>query len=432
MHFDLKFGKGTLPLDLEDKRILKVVMPGEKEPLMDALGSVKKVLSAPEGTPPLLEMLKAVKPQKLVIIVNDITRPTPYPVLMPPLVETIEKAGIPDSNVTLLTATGIHDPHTREQDIQVYGQELCRRFKVLSHDAKDKDNLVFKGILPSGYEFWLNKIVDEADFIITLGVVMPHYFAGFSGGRKSILPGVSGRETVEKNHARMVEIMDNLPPIKENPISLEMIHAARVAGVDFILNAVVDDAGHLVEVVAGDVEKAWYRAVSVSESMYLTPIPRKVEIALAASSGYPRDINLYQAQKALDHADKATVEGGTVIVVAECKEGYGEKIFESYMKAGYTARGIMDEVKANFVIGGHKAYGFAKVAADKKVIFVTSLSDEVVASLFARKAATVEEAVCMALEDQGPDAEFIVFPEGSVTVPYVASQVWARGIDARK
>jgi Uncharacterized conserved protein len=138
MHFDLKFGKGTLPLDLEDKRILKVVMPGEKEPLMDALGSVKKVLSAPEGTPPLLEMLKAVKPQKLVIIVNDITRPTPYPVLMPPLVETIEKAGIPDSNVTLLTATGIHDPHTREQDIQVYGQELCRRFKVLSHDARTR------------------------------------------------------------------------------------------------------------------------------------------------------------------------------------------------------------------------------------------------------------------------------------------------------
>ncbi len=421
MHFDLKYGKGCLPLDLDEKRILKVVMPGEKKPLTDSLGSVKKVLSAPEGTPPLLDMLKAAKPKKLVIIVNDITRPTPYSVLMPPLVETIEKAGIPDSSVTLITATGIHDPHTREQDIQVYGEELCRRFKLVSHDATDKSNLVFKGKLPSGYDFWLNKLVDDADFLITLGVVMPHYFAGFSGGRKSILPGVSGKETVEKNHARMVEIMDNLPPIRENPISLEMIQAARSVGVDFIINAVVDDAGQLVEVVAGDLEKAWYRAVEVSNSMYMTPIPRKTKIAIAASSGYPRDINLYQAQKALDHADKATVDGGTVIVVAECKEGYGEKIFESYMKAGYTAQGIMDAVKANFVIGGHKAYGFAKVAAEKKVIFVTSLSDEVVASLFARKAATVEEAVQMALKDQGSDADFIVFPEGSVTVPYVAS-----------
>ncbi|PKL05812.1 MAG: hypothetical protein CVV53_07560 [Spirochaetae bacterium HGW-Spirochaetae-9] len=218
----------------------------------------------------------------------------------------------------------------------------------------------------------------------------------------------------------MVEIMDNLPPIRENPVSLEMIHAARIAGVDFIINTVVDDSGRLVEVVAGDLEKAWYKAVQVSESMYLTPIPRKAKVAIAAASGYPRDINLYQAQKALDHADKATVEGGTIIVVAECKEAYGEKIFESFMKAGYTARGIMDEVKKNFVMGGHKAYGFAKVAAEKKVIFVTSLSEEVVASLFARKASSVEEAVQMALKDQGADADFIVFPEGSVTVPYVA------------
>ncbi|MEW6548288.1 MAG: nickel-dependent lactate racemase [Spirochaetota bacterium] len=420
MHFDLKFGSTTLPLDLGDPRILKVVLPGEKPPLDDPQASVRRVLASPEGTAPLLDMLKAAKPKRLVIVVNDITRPTPYSVFMPPLVETIEKAGIPDSCVTLLTATGIHDPHTREQDLQVYGEDLCRRFKVLSHDATDKANLVYKGKLPSGYDFWLNKMVDEADFLITVGVVMPHYFAGFSGGRKSILPGVAGKETVQKNHARMVELMDNLPTIRENPVSLEMIHAARIAGVDFIVNVVVDDAGRLVEVVAGDLEKAWYKAVEVSESMYLTPIPKKARVAIAAASGYPRDINLYQSQKALDHADKATVEGGTVIVVAECREGYGEKVFETFMNSGYTARGIMEEVKANFVMGGHKAYGFAKVAAEKKVIFVTSLSEKVVASLFARKAATVEEAVEMALEDQGPDADFIVFPEGSVTVPYVA------------
>jgi len=422
MHFDLKFGSGTIPLDLEDRRILKVVMPGERAPLADASSAVRKVLASPEGSLPLLDMLKSAKPQRLVIVVNDITRPTPYSVFMPPLVEVIEKAGIPDAHVTLVTATGIHDPHTREQDIQVYGEALCKRFAVVSHDATDKDKLVYKGKLPSGYDFWLNALVDEADFLITVGVVMPHYFAGFSGGRKSILPGVAGRETVQKNHARMVELMEHLPPIRENPVSLEMIHAARIAGVDFIVNVVVDDAGRLVEVVAGDLEKAWYKAVEVSESMYLTPIPRKAKVAIATASGYPRDINLYQSQKALDHADKATVDGGTVIIVAECRDGYGEKVFETFMNSGYTAQGIMEEVKAHFVMGGHKAYGFAKVAADKKVIFVTSLSGQVVSSLFARKAATMEEAVRMALEDQGSDADFIVFPEGSVTVPYVEGQ----------
>jgi len=419
MHFDLKYGNGSLPLDLDEKRVIDVVLPGEKKPIADPQTSVSRVLEHPVGTPPLLEMLKKAKPQKLVIIVNDITRPTPYALIMPPLLQVIGAAGISDENVTLITATGIHDPHTDEQNLLVYGEELCRRFKIVSHDPVDKDNLVFKGKLPSGYDFWLNKLVDEADFLITIGVVMPHYFAGFSGGRKSILPGVSGKETVQKNHARMVELMDNLPPIRQNPVSLEMIQAARIAGVDFILNVVADDSGNLVEVVAGDLEDAWYRAVDISQSMYLKPIPRKADVAIAAASGFPRDINLYQAQKALDHADKATKIGGTIIVVADCREGYGEKVFEKFMNSGYSAEGIMADVKAHFVMGGHKAYGFAKVAAEKKVIFVTSLSEEIVVSLFARKAHTIQEAVRMALADQGQGAEFIILPEGSVTVPVV-------------
>ena len=420
MHFDLKYGSGTLPLDLAESNIIDVVLPGKNVPIADPGAAVNAILQKPYGTPPLLDMLRKAKPKKLVIVVNDITRPTPYALLMPPLLRVIGEAGIPDSDITLVTATGIHDPHTEEQNRQVYGEELCRRLKIVSHDATDKDNLVFKGKLPSGYDFWLNRLVDEADFLITIGVVMPHYFAGFSGGRKSILPGVAGKETVQKNHARMVELMDNLPPIKQNPVSLEMIHAARIAGVDFILNVVADDAGNLVEVVAGDLEEAWYKAVEVSQGMYLTPIPRKADVAIAAASGYPRDINLYQSQKALDHADKATKPGGTVIVVAECRESYGEKVFEKFMNSGYTAEGIMAEVKAHFVMGGHKAYGFAKVAAEKKVIFVTSLSDKIVKSLFARKASTVQEAVEMAFADQGAKAEFIVLPEGSVTVPFVA------------
>jgi nickel-dependent lactate racemase len=404
---------------VDGRNVIGVVLPGESKALPDAPGAVERILENPIGTAPLSEMIGKAKPKRLVIVVNDITRPTPYQILMPPLMAAVEKAGVPDGNVTLIVATGIHDPHTDAQNREVYGEELCRRYRIVSHDAADKKNLVFKGKLPSGYEFWINKTVDEADFLITIGVVMPHYFAGFSGGRKSILPGVAGKETVQKNHARMVELMDNLPDVRENPVSLEMIQAARMADVDFILNAVVDDAGSLVEVVAGDLEKAWYKAVSVSEGMYLTPIPRKADIAIACASGYPRDINLYQAQKALDHADKATKPGGTVIVVAECREGYGEKVFEKFMNSGYTPQGIMDEVKARFVMGGHKAYGFAKVAAEKKVIFVSSLPEPVVRSLFGRKAGNVQEALGMALEDQGADAEILVLPEGSVTVPFV-------------
>jgi nickel-dependent lactate racemase len=246
---------------------------------------------------------------------------------------------------------------------------------------------------------------------------MPHYFAGFSGGRKSILPGVAGKETVQKNHARMVELMDNLPPIRENPVSLEMIHAARLAGVDFILNVVVDDNEQVVEVVAGDLEKAWYKAVDVSKSMYMIPIKEQADITISAASGFPRDINLYQSQKALDHADGATKKGGTIILVAECREGYGEKVFEEFMNRGWTPQQIMAEIKAHFVMGGHKAYGFAKVAAEKNIIMVSSLPEKIVASCFARKSGSVQQAVEMALKEQGTEARFIIMPEGSVTVP---------------
>jgi nickel-dependent lactate racemase len=422
MHFNLKYGSGTAAVDLDDSRIIDVVLPKPRKPLADALESVRRVLAKPEGTPPLAEMLAARKPKKLVIVVNDITRPTPYSVLMPPLLEVIQKAGIPDSHVTLVTATGIHDPHTPEQNILVYGEEVCRRFKVISHNATDPAGLVYKGKLPSGYDFWLNKLVDEADFLITIGVVMPHYFAGFSGGRKSILPGVAGKETVQKNHARMVELMDNLTPIRENPVSLEMIHAARLAGVDFILNVVVDDNEQVVEVVAGDFEKAWYKAVDVSESMYMIPIKEQADITVSAASGFPRDINLYQSQKALDHADRATKKGGTIILVAECREGYGEKVFEEFMNRGWTPQHIMAEIKAHFVMGGHKAYGFAKVAAEKNIIMVSSLPEKIVASCFARKAGSVQEAVEMALKEQGTEARFIIMPEGSVTVPVIAAK----------
>jgi nickel-dependent lactate racemase len=417
MRIGMKYGDRSLSLDLDDSEILQVVHPRERSPLAEPGAAVRRALESPAGTPSLAAMLRERRPKRLVIVVNDVTRPTPYSVMMPPLMETIADAGVKDGDVTLVTATGIHDPHTREQDLEVYGPDLANSYKIISHDATDAANLVHKGKLPSGYDFWLNRTVDEADFLIAIGVVMPHYFAGFSGGRKSILPGVVGKETVQANHARMVEIMDELPPIRRNPISLEMIQAARIAGVDFILNVVADDGGRPVEVVAGDLEEAWYRAVDVSEGMYVTPIKGLAEVAISSACGYPRDINLYQAQKALDHADKATRPGGTVILVAECRARYGEAVFERFMKAGYTPRGIMSEVKANFVMGGHKAYGFAKVAAEKKVIIVSSLTEDETATLFARKAATLEEAVAMARRDQGPGARFIVMPEGSLTVP---------------
>ena len=421
LHFDLAYGTGTLPLDLPDGLEPVVLVANEQPALPDAVQAVRDGLKNPIGAEPLVKQLKDKKPEKIVVVVNDETRPTPYYAFFPPLVEAFEEAGIRDEQVTFVIATGIHDPHSKELNEKTYGKHMTDRFKFVSHIAKDDDSLVHMGRFDSGYEFYVNKLAVEADFLITVGVVMPHYFAGFSGGRKSILPGLAGFRTVEQNHARMVELMDNLPPIRQNPVSLEMIEAARMVGVNFIINAVTGSNKEVVKIVAGDLVAAWYEAVETSSSMFEIPFEKQVDICVSSACGYPRDVNMYQAQKALDHADRITRDGGTIILVTESPSGYGEDVFERWMREGMTPQQIMDRIRTNFVMGGHKAYGFAKVAANKKFILVSSLSAEDSLPLFATKAESVQAAFDAALAEN-PGATVAVLPQGSLTLPVQATE----------
>lgn len=417
MKFDLSYGKSTVSFELDDSKLLQVVVPPEASGRVCTKKDVEEMLDDPIGTGPLLEILQKKKPGKVVVIVNDITRPTPYDLLLPPLLDRFKKAGITDDQVTFVVATGIHDPHTEEQNLEVYGEEIVRRFRVVSHVSDDLDSLVSVGNLSTGSELRINRLVYEADFVVALGVVMPHYFAGYSGGRKSILPGVAWKKTVERNHSRMVELMDDLPDLDHNPVNLEMIEAARMVGLDFILNVVVNENKEVVKVVAGDVVDAWKEAVSVASGIYEVPIKGLADVAIASACGHPRDINVYQMQKALDHADKATKKGGAIIIVAECPMGYGEEVFEEWMNAARCPDDIVERIKTDFMMGGHKAFGIAKVAAGKTVYLVTSLNDEMVKKLFAVKVHSVEEAIRRIEEEKGNNLKYIVMPQGSLTVP---------------
>lgn len=417
MKYTLAYGKGKLEFQMPDGVTPLTVVPGKRESLADPQGETEAMLKNPVGTPPLVEMLKSGKPEKVVVVLNDITRPTPYGVLLPPLLKSFAEAGIRDEQVTFLIALGIHDPHTERQNREVYGDELVDRFTILNHEGENPDMLVNLGPLESGYDFVVNKLVYEADFLITLGVVMPHYFAGYSGGRKSILPGMVSKATVAANHARLVEIMDDMPHIDRNPISREMIAAARKVGVNFIINAVTNDAQELVSVVAGDLERAWRKAVDVSASMFEVPFEKQADVCVTCASGYPRDINVYQAQKGLDHADHITRPGGTIVIAAECAAGWGEDVFEEWVKRKWPAAKVMEEIKRSFVLGGHKAYGYAKVAVDKEVILISALSEEDTALLWAKKAGSVQEAVDAARKKHGPGASWVYMPEGSLSLP---------------
>jgi nickel-dependent lactate racemase len=244
--------------------------------------------------------------------------------------------------------------------------------------------------------------------------------AGFSGGRKSILPGVAGRESIENNHAMMVEVIEDQPALEANPISQEMFEAAGKVGVDFIFNVVTNSRREIVQVAAGDYRQAWQTGIDISAEMYHLPLEQKADVAIVSSGGFPRDINLYQAQKALDHADQAVKKGGTIIWVAECAEGYGEERFEKWMDEAQKPEDNIFRIKEKFVLGGHKAFAISKVAAEKEIILISSLTNEQTENIFAKKINTIQEAVDYLEEKYQGDYCTYIMPQGSLTVPVMS------------
>lgn len=289
----------------------------------------------------------------------------------------------------------------------------------MSHNPDQ--NLVDLGELSSGNKLYLNQKVVEADLLITTGVITPHYFAGFSGGRKSILPGVAGRETIQNNHSRMVDLLGNLPSIEKNPVNQEMLAAARKAEVDFILNVVTNSKKEIVEVVAGDYEAAWYEGVKTSAAMYHVPLAEKVDVAIVSAGGYPKDLNMYQAQKALDNANYGVKDGGTIILAAQCQDGLGEEVFADWLANSDKPEDNICKIKEKFVVGGHKAFAISKVATTKDFTLISDFDQRQTEELFAKKATSLAEALAQVEEKHGVDYTSIVMPQGALTLPVVRS-----------
>ena len=415
---ELNYGRSKVSFSISEERINKILKANEEPGIEDPLAAAFEAVNNPIGTVPLLDLLKEKNPKDIVIIVNDVTRPTPYSVMLPPILNAIEEAGIAKDKVTFIVATGVHDRHTDQQNIEIFGEEVHNNYKFIHHDCDGE--LVDMGELSSGNNFKVNKKVYDADFVITTGVILPHYFAGFSGGRKSILPGVAGRKTIENNHSWMVELMGHLPPQRENPVSLEMIEAAEKIGVDFIINVVTNSHREIVKITAGELKEAWYEGIEASASMYHVPLEEKADVAIVSSGGFPRDINVYQSQKALDHADHGTKKGGTIIWVAECSEGLGEETFERWMEEAEEPEDNVDRIKEKFVIGGHKAFAISKVVKDKEVILISDLSEELTEKMFIKKMSSVQDAVDYVEDKYNGDYSCIVLPQGSLTVPVVS------------
>ena len=414
MELSFKMGTQSQPVIVPDENLLGVLEPNDVTVALTGEAAVRQALEAPIGTPCLGDIVRP--GEKIAIVTSDITRPMPTWKVMPALLDELYAAGICADDITLVFALGSHRCHTEEEMRHLAGEKAWQEITCVDLDVND---CVHVGVTSRGTPVDIDRRVVEADRRICLGNIEYHYFAGYSGGAKAIMPGVSTRDAIQANHCRMVEAAACAGALEGNPVRADIEEAADMVGVDFILNVVLDAHKEIICAVAGDVTKAHRAGCAFLDTLYRKEIKQRADIVLVSQGGAPKDLNLYQTQKALDNAKHAVKPGGVIVLMGSCKEGLGEEVFEEWMTTAPTAHSLIERIGREFRLGGHKAAAIAMVLENADIYLVSELEDEMVRKLFMEPFPTVQAAYDAAVKKCGPHATVLAMPYGGSTLPRV-------------
>jgi nickel-dependent lactate racemase len=402
LHY-LPYGKTQVSVDIPSKYNVIVIKPNKAAKAPDEAAEIEGALKAPVNSRRLSEIARA--GEKAVIIVNDTTRPTPTARLLPHLISELKAGGVDD--VTVVFGLGIHRRQTEDEKKAILG-ELYGKVKSIEHNIND---CVYLGATSRGTPVEIFRPVADADIVVCTGTIEFHYYAGYSGGAKSALPAVSSKKSIDANHALMLD-PKSCAGRPDSPVRQDFEEAASILGIDFLLNVVLNDRKEIVFAAAGNYIDAHRKCVAfLDEMMKVKVLP--ADILIVSPGGFPKDIDIFQSHKALEHAKNAVREGGSMILVAECREGYGNRVFEEWLHFGRDE--VIEKFKSGFVMGGHKAALIAALSKRADLYLVSSLPDEI-----ARQAyfipASLEEALKRALAKHGENARIVVMPYGGSTL----------------
>ncbi len=416
----LPYGESDVCIRVPARNFLGSIEAKKVVGVPDPESEIKRALKEPIGSKRLNEIAQA--DQKVAIVVDDATRDAPSELMLLPVLEELNSAGVKDDNITIIFGCGTHRVVTPIEAKKLLGKEVISRIKTISHNCKSED-LVYIGKTKSyGTKVKVNRVFAEADLKILLGDVGFHYYAGYGGGRKSVMPAISCSETIQNNHAMLLNSKARTGILEGNPVHEDMTEAAKLAKVDFIVNVVTNNKGELVRAFAGDLEKTFYQAIKLVDELYRVSVDRRADIVVVSAGGHPGDINLYQAYKGLDNALEVVKRNGTIILVAECPEGHGNQVFYEWMMRFGELKKVEREIKRHFVMGGHKAYYLLKAQKNHTIILVSSLPDYYASDIFKLKTArAVNDAFKEALKISGAGSKVWVMPEGNHTLPSVKS-----------
>jgi nickel-dependent lactate racemase len=412
MDIQLGYGSGTQTVQIPNKNLVGVIEPTAPAITERGAALVKRALASPIGTPKLEQIVRP--GEKIVLITSDITRPLPSHTVLPPVIETLYAAGVRPEDITVVFALGAHRPHTEDEMRRLVGDSIYSSVRCVDSNPAD---CIHMGVTRAGTPVDITRVVAEADRRIGIGNIEYHYFAGYSGGAKALMPGVSTRAAIQANHSKMVMPEAVAGRIKDNPVRLDLEEAVTYCPLDFIVNVVLDAHKEIVFAVAGHYIEAHRAGCRFLDSLYRVDISRRADIVVASQGGYPKDINLYQTQKALDNAAHAVRDGGIIILVGACGEGLGEPVFERWIREADSPQALIERIERDFQLGGHKAAAIALVTRRAKVFLVSDMPPELVRRAHLRPFSTVQQAFDEAIATMGDTASVLVMPYAGSTLP---------------
>lgn len=415
------YGRGHLTCALEEDRLNDVLLSGVESyvPEHDQQELVRLALENPVGQPRLSKL--AVRKKNIVVITSDHTRPVPSRITLPLLLEEIRR-GAPEADITVLVATGCHRSMTETEQLDKFGAEVCRHEKIVVHDCDDTENLTDIGRLPSNGRCIVNRLAVEADLLVAEGFIEPHFFAGFSGGRKAVLPGVASRRTVLENHCahHIAHEKARTGILEGNPIHEDMVWAARRAGLAFVLNVVLNAEKKIIFAAAGDMEEA-HRCGCDFLSGICRVSGKASDIVITTNGGYPLDQNVYQAVKGMTAAENVVRDGGVIIMLASSSDGIGGDAFYRQLAdeadIDKTMALFLSRTPAQTAPDQWQTQIFLRILKKASVIYISELPDETIRALHMTPAHSLQEALRLAQERLGnPNASITAIPDGVAVI----------------
>ena len=432
--YKLKYSDTAFEVPLAQSQIAEVLRSNPVTlPKRTVRGHIEFALDHPIGAGPLCDYIHA--GDTVCVLISDITRrwqsPSSY---LPILMERLNACGVPDEDILILCATGTHRRQTKEEHISLIGEELYRRIHIMDHVCDDQEHLTYLGATSRGTPVWLNSYAMSYDKLILTGGVVYHFLAGYGGGRKSVVPGIAGRETINTNHNNALNPgfgSGSNPMVKSanlspsNPFHADLEEAAAMAKPCYLLNVVADEHYNIIGAFAGDWIKAHRAAAELVDSMDGVFVKERTPLVIASAGGYPKDINLYQTSKTLANALEMVAPGGTIILLSECREGFGDADCEKQICAFSSMEEREQALRKNFSIGGYVGFQFAESAERYHLILVTGIQAEEFAKTGIQVVTTLDEALELAAGFHGGSLDGVktaLLPSGANTLPKFGKQ----------